>query len=46
MPDDLDRRPSLPASDLHERVREAAFALLLTELRAIAPDEIAGATSW
>jgi len=44
MTDPLDRRPGLPAADLHERIREAAFALLLTERRAIAPDEIAGAT--
>src|SRR5947209_7836593 len=44
MTDALDRRPGLPAADLHERIREAAFALLLTERRAIAPDEIAGAT--
>ena len=44
MTDPLDRRPSLPAADLHERIREAAFALLLAERRAIAPDEIAGAT--
>src|SRR5437667_11688537 len=44
MTDALDRRPGLPAADLHGRIREAAFALLLTERRAIAPDEIAGAT--
>ena len=44
MTDALDRRPGLPAADLHERIREAAFALLLSERRAIAPDEIAGAT--
>ena len=44
MTDALDRSPGLPAADLHERIREAAFALLLTERRAIAPDEIAAAT--
>lgn len=41
MTDALDRRPGLPAADLHERIREAAFALLLTERRPIDPDEIA-----
>lgn len=41
MSTDMDRRPKLAASDLHERVREAAFALLLTEHRAIAPAELA-----
>jgi DNA-binding IclR family transcriptional regulator len=44
MPYALDRRPGLPATDLHERIREAAFALLMTERRPIAPDEIATAT--
>jgi hypothetical protein len=44
MTDGLDRRPGLPAADLHERIREAAFALLLIERRAIHPDEIAAAT--
>lgn len=44
MTDALDRRPGLPAADLHERIREAAFALLLAERRAIAVDEIAAAT--
>lgn len=44
MSDAPDRRPGLPAADLHERIREAAFALLLTERRPIDPDEIAGAT--
>ncbi len=44
MTDAFDRRPDLPAADLHERIREAAFALLLTEQRAIAADEIAAAT--
>jgi Alkylmercury lyase len=44
MPNDLDRRPGLPASDLHKRIREAAFALLLTKRRPIAADEIAVAS--
>lgn len=44
MTDALDRRPGLPAADLHERIRETAFALLLTERREIAPDEITAAT--
>ena len=44
MSDALDRRPGLPAAELHERIREAAFALLLTKRRAIAPDEIVAAT--
>ena len=44
MTDALDRRPGLPAADLHERIREAAFALLLTERRPIDPDEIAIST--
>jgi len=44
MTDALDRRPGLPAADLHERIREAAFALLLSEHRAILPDEIARAS--
>ena len=44
MTDALDRRPGLPATDLHERIREVAFALLLTERRPVAPDEIAAAT--
>ena len=44
MTDALDRRPGLPAADLHERIREAAFALLLTERRPIDPDEIATST--
>ena len=44
MTDASGRRPDLPAGDLHERIREVAFALLLTEHRAIAPDEIAAAT--
>ena len=44
MTDALDRRPDLPAADLHERIREVAFALLLTERRPIAADEIATAT--
>ena len=44
MTDALDRRPGLPAADLHERIREAAFALLLTERRAIATNEIASVT--
>jgi hypothetical protein len=39
-----DRRPGLPAAELHERIREAAFALLFTERRPIAPHEIATAT--
>lgn len=41
MANDMDRRPTLAASDLHERVREAAFALLLTEHRPVAHDELA-----
>ncbi len=45
MTDALDRRPGLPGADLHERIREAAFALLLTERRPIDPDEIATSTS-
>lgn len=44
MNDALDRRPGLPAADLHERIREAAFALLLSERRPIDPDEIATST--
>ena len=44
MTDATDRRPGLPAADLHERIREVTFALLLTKHRAIAPDEIAAAT--
>lgn len=44
MNDALDHRPGLPAADLHERIREAAFALLLTKRRAITADEIAAAT--
>jgi hypothetical protein len=44
MTDALDRRPGFPAADRHERIREAAFVLLLAERRAIALDEIAGAT--
>ncbi len=44
MIDALDRRPGLPAADLHERIREVAFALLLTERRPIAAGEMAAAT--
>ena len=44
MTDALDRRPGLPAADLHERTREAAFALLLTERRPLDIDEIARAS--
>ena len=44
MTDALDRRTGLPAADLHERIREAAFALILTERRPITADEIAKAT--
>lgn len=44
MTDALDRRPGLPAADLHERIREAAFALLLSERRPIAAEELAAAT--
>lgn len=40
MTDALDRRPGLPAADLHEGIREAAFALLRTERRGIAPAEV------
>ncbi len=43
MADALDRPPGLPAADLHERIREAAFALVLTERRPIRADEIATA---
>lgn len=34
----------LPAADLHELIREAAFALLLTERRPVSADEIARAS--
>lgn len=44
MTDPADRRPGLPAADLHERIREAAFALLLTERKPIAAAEIASTT--
>lgn len=44
MTDALDRRPSLPAADLNERIREAAFALLLTKRRPIEPAELAATT--
>lgn len=44
MTDALDRRPGLPAADLHERIREVAFALLLTERRPISAGEIAATT--
>src|SRR5438445_10050693 len=44
MTDPLDRRLGLPAADFYERIREAAFALLLAGRRAIAPAEIAAAT--
>jgi hypothetical protein len=44
MTDALDRRPGLPTADVHERIREAAFALLLSERRPIAPDEVAAVT--
>ena len=44
MTDAFDRRPGLPAADLHERIREAAFALLLTERRPLDIDEIARAS--
>src|ERR687896_1989526 len=40
MTESPDRRPALAAADLHARVREAAFALLLTERRPLAPDEV------
>ncbi len=43
MTDARDRRPGLPAAELHERIREAAFALLMTERRPITTDEIAAA---
>jgi hypothetical protein len=33
--------PVLPAAELHSRIREAAFALLLTHHRAISTDELA-----
>jgi hypothetical protein len=38
-----DRRPILAAADLHQRIRETAFALLLTGRRAVSPGEIAAA---
>ena len=41
MTTDPDRRPGLPASDLHERMREAAFALLLIRREPIATDDLA-----
>lgn len=44
MTDALDPRPHLPAADLHERIREAAFALLLTRRRPIEPHELARPT--
>jgi hypothetical protein len=44
MTDSTDRRSGLPAADLHERIREAAFALLLTERKPVAAAEIASAT--
>jgi hypothetical protein len=44
MTDAVDGRPGLPADDLHERIREVAFALLMTERRPIALGEIAAAT--
>lgn len=44
MTDPHGRRPGLPAAELHERIREAAFALLLTERRAITAEAIAAAT--
>jgi hypothetical protein len=44
MTDARNRRPDLPAADLHERIRETAFALLLIERRAIEPEEIASAS--
>lgn len=36
----IDGRPALPAADLHERLRETAFALLWTSGRPIPPGEI------
>lgn len=44
MTDALDRRPGLPAADLHERIREAAFALLLAGRRPVSADELARAS--
>lgn len=38
-----DGRPSLPASDLHERVRESAFALLLTSREPVDTDKLGAA---
>jgi hypothetical protein len=38
--DAIDSRPTLLAADLHARVRETAFALLLTRRRPVTPDEI------
>lgn len=43
MTDASNLRPDLPAADLHQRIRELTFALLLTKHRAIAPGEIAAA---
>lgn len=44
MTDALDRRRDLAVAGLHERIREAAFALLLTEHRPIEPEELARPT--
>jgi len=40
MSDDFDRQPTLVAADLHARVRETAFALLMTGHRPVPPDEV------
>jgi hypothetical protein len=37
-----DRRPTLAAADLHARIREAAFALLLAERRPLTPGDVGG----
>lgn len=41
MSDGVERRPGPAAGDLRERVREAAFALLLSERRVVAPAKLA-----
>lgn len=41
MSDGVERRPGLAAGELRERVREAAFALLLSERRVVAPAKLA-----
>lgn len=43
MSDHIDGRPILAAADLHQRIRETAFALILTGRRPVSADEIAAA---